>query len=115
MNKLPLRKCNHVGCNKMTRQGRCDEHKARESKNRPGDPFYSSRDWITIRDMRRQLSPCCELCLKEGRTKPTFAIDHIKPRATHPELELDIDNTQGLCESCHNRKTAKEMAQGVAK
>lgn len=36
------------------------------------------------------------------------AVDHIKPRCDFPELELEYENTQSLCEGCHNSKTAKE-------
>ena len=47
---------------------------------------------------------------EEGRIEPVFAVDHIKPRRDCPELELDIDNTQSLCERHHNEKTAREQA-----
>jgi 5-methylcytosine-specific restriction endonuclease McrA len=32
-------------------------------------------------------------------------VDHIKPRASHPELMYDLDNLQTLCERCHAKKT----------
>jgi 5-methylcytosine-specific restriction protein A len=38
---------------------------------------------------------------------PTKIIDHIKPILDGGD-EWDRDNLQGLCESCHNRKTAIE-------
>ena len=84
---------------------------AKQSKNRSGDPFYSSRAWMRIRDERRRIEPLCRMCWEEeGRIEPVFAVDHIKPRRDCPELELDIDNTQSLCERHHNEKTAREQA-----
>ncbi|MEM8863990.1 MAG: HNH endonuclease signature motif containing protein [Planctomycetota bacterium] len=81
----------------------------RVSKNRPGDPFYSSRAWKRVRDRRRALNPCCEECERKGFTVPMDVVDHIKPRRDHPKLELELSNTQSLCIQCHNRKTGKEM------
>lgn len=40
-----------------------------------------------------------------------FIVDHILPRRTHPELELERANLQLLCYSCHERvKAAAERA-----
>jgi 5-methylcytosine-specific restriction endonuclease McrA len=35
-------------------------------------------------------------------------MDHILPIATHPDLRLELDNAQTLCDWCHRRKTMKE-------
>ena len=32
-------------------------------------------------------------------------VDHIKPRSKYPELELDINNLQVLCEDCNIGKS----------
>lgn len=69
------------------------------------DPFYKSQKW---RDLRyRVLSKYghkCQLC---GATKNqhTLHVDHIKPRSKYPELELDFDNLQVLCEVCNMGKS----------
>jgi predicted nucleic-acid-binding Zn-ribbon protein len=39
-------------------------------------------------------------CLKCGKTEDLHA-HHIKPKATHPELILDVKNGKTLCYSCH--------------
>lgn len=86
----------------------------RASKNRSGDAFYSSRAWIALRNIKRSISPWCESCEKQGALAPTEDIDHIKPRATHPELELVLKNLQGLCKECHSKKTAREVGLGCS-
>lgn len=109
--RAPLTICPHAGCNKLTTGGRCPAHQKQQhkgsSKNRSGDPFYSSAAWKRVRDQRRRLNPLCQLCEENGIVTPMWAVDHIKPRCDYPELELDIENTRSLCESCHNRHTAR--------
>ncbi len=115
MPNSPKTICSAPGCNRLIEcgiGGRCEEHKRQRNrtstKNRSGDPFYSSKAWIAVRDARRHANPLCQECERHQKLTPMHAVDHIKPRATHPELELDYDNTQSLCERCHNRKTGRE-------
>lgn len=109
--------CPAPGCNRLVESGigRCPECKPKQyqgtSKNRSGDPFYSSQAWMRVRDARRRNSPLCQECEKEGRVTPMHAVDHKKPRVDYPELALDYDNTQSLCETHHNRKTARERRE----
>lgn len=42
-------------------------------------------------------------CMKCGSVE-NIEIDHIKPKSTHPELELDMNNIQLLCRSCNASK-----------
>jgi 5-methylcytosine-specific restriction protein A len=55
------------------------------------------------------------VCKGEGCERPATEVDHIK-RVTGADDPLfwDADNHQGLCASCHSRKTAKEQRQGEA-
>jgi len=105
--------CPAPGCNVITSGGRCERHKAKRfqgtTKNRSGDPFYSSADWIALRDWKRADTPLCEECESRGVLKAMAHVDHIKPRCDRPDLELDASNLQSLCESCHNRKTCIEQ------
>ncbi|WP_431192193.1 HNH endonuclease [Rhodopirellula bahusiensis] len=87
---------------------RCDKHKPRGRKNRSGDPFYSSGPWRRLRRARLTAEPLCRSCHEAGRVREGSRVDHILPRADRPDLELEFDNTQSLCESCHNRKTMGE-------
>lgn len=70
--------------------------------------FYSSKEWIAIRDIRRELSPLCVECLKRGFIRPLKYIDHIIPIDERPDLALEIDNTQSLCDFHHKLKTAQD-------
>jgi len=35
-----------------------------------------------------------------------ICVDHIKPRRKYPELELDINNLQILCDACNHGKAS---------
>jgi 5-methylcytosine-specific restriction endonuclease McrA len=70
------------------------------------DAFYQSRQW---RELRYQAflkygkrCHCCQAIELNVR----LHVDHIKPRSKYPELELDIENLQILCESCNVGKGA---------
>jgi 5-methylcytosine-specific restriction protein A len=39
-------------------------------------------------------------------------VDHIVPHRGDERLAFDRDNLQGLCKSCHDRKTATENGLG---
>lgn len=47
----------------------------------------------------------CQCCGSEGHYVPLH-VDHVRPRYTHPELSLDINNLQILCEDCNLGKGA---------
>ena len=69
---------------------------------------YSSASWIKLRNYARKLHPLCAECVKYDILTPTKIIDHIKPISKGGE-PYDINNLQGLCESCHNSKTRKQQ------
>lgn len=63
--------------------------------------FYTSTDWINVRDSRLRSSPnSCARCNSDN----DLTVDHIKPRSKFPELALDLNNTQILCRSCNSSK-----------
>ena len=71
-------------------------------------PFYESREWRALRYKALiQHGRQCQCC---GAKPPQIIlhVDHIKPRSIHPELELDIDNLQILCEDCNLGKSNKD-------
>ncbi len=69
------------------------------------DAFLASYEWrklrmqILLRDSAR--CGCCGASRIEGRV---MHVDHIKPRKTHPELALDPNNLQVLCDICNHGK-----------
>ena len=67
--------------------------------------------FILSTELRREqltAEPLCRHCKEQGTTREATRVDDILPRVDRPNLELSIDNTQSLCESCHNRKTMEE-------
>lgn len=70
--------------------------------------FYSTKEW---RDLRWQViekaKGCCSVCGRNNKTHGVIMhVDHIKPRSKFPELELDSNNLQLLCEECNLGKGA---------
>lgn len=69
------------------------------------DAFLASYEWrvarmkVLKRDGARCV--CCGATPDDGLK---MHVDHIKPRKTHPELALDLDNLQVLCEVCNHGK-----------
>lgn len=104
------RKCNHPGCTKLTEKSYCPEHeKKRLPDNRASahKRGYTS-EWRKVRQNFLTKHPFCQKCLKDGRHVPATVVDHIKPHKGNKKLFWDRNNWQGLCERCHNIKTASE-------
>jgi 5-methylcytosine-specific restriction protein A len=59
-------------------------------------------------------NPLCVSCRKQGKYKGASEIDHIKPLAAGGD-KFNPHNLQGLCKSCHSKKTFKEMKHAKAK
>lgn len=64
--------------------------------------FYSSRAWKILRyqafERYGNKCACCGATPADGLV---MHVDHIKPKSTHPDLALDIENLQILCEDCN--------------
>jgi len=65
--------------------------------------FYNSSEWKEVR--YKKLSNyilnkgrVCECCKNQTNK---LNVDHIIPRSKRPDLELNIDNLQVLCENCN--------------
>ena len=52
----------------------------------------------------------CVECEKQGRIVAASEVDHKVPHKGNSFLFWDRDNWQGLCKSCHSRKTMRENA-----
>lgn len=88
--------------------------------------FYKSRAWKRVRqDVLERDNYECQECKRRGlvTTKPNkegneaedqseeeeerkvkLDVDHIKDLEHYPELALELDNLETLCQDCHNRK-----------
>jgi 5-methylcytosine-specific restriction endonuclease McrA len=72
-------------------------------KKRFGDSFYSSPEWLRVRYLA--IIRHGKLCGACGAVGGIMHVDHIKPRSKYPELALDINNLQVLCEPCNLGKS----------
>lgn len=114
----PKRPCRHAGCRRLVAaSGYCPEHEALHRKaadaRRQNDPetrrirgMYKSAKWLTLRKAYLSASPWCVRCLP--LLVPATDVDHIQPHRGDWALFMNSANLQGLCHSCHSRKTATE-------
>lgn len=74
-----------------------------------GNEFYRTREWRSIRwDVISRSNGKCSVCGKSNKEHGIIIhVDHVKPRSKFPELELDKNNLQILCEECNIGKGAK--------
>lgn len=85
----------------MAMNGKFPKH----SKIRDEESFYRSKQWQVLRyEALRLYGARCQCCGRTAHDGIVIHVDHIKPRSTHPELELDINNLQVLCEPCNKGK-----------
>jgi 5-methylcytosine-specific restriction endonuclease McrA len=71
-------------------------------RNEHRHPFYNGDAWRAVRYRALKLhGGCCQCCGARARKGHPLHVDHIKPRSKFPELELDLDNLQVLCEDCN--------------
>ncbi len=71
------------------------------------DTFYHTQRWRKLRQLVLKSNPLCVECTKHKRITIATVADHIQPVRLGGET-WDINNLQGLCESCHNIKSSKE-------
>lgn len=79
----------------------------RNRKTQTSVGFYESDAWRDLRfKILRKFGMACMAC---GRNRKTHGVilhvDHIKPRSKYPQLELDPENLQVLCEDCNIGKS----------
>ncbi|MEB2775240.1 HNH endonuclease signature motif containing protein [Algoriphagus sp. D3-2-R+10] len=71
--------------------------------------FYRRRNWRVLREIKINQNPICELCNSINITTPAVYVDHILNRNLFKEYELETDNLQSLCPTCHSQKTRLEL------
>lgn len=78
---------------------------------RTKDTFYRSKEWKELRYQKLREVQYCECCGKnkkdrlESGERVKLTVDHIKPRSKYPELALDYNNLQALCQECNAGKS----------
>jgi len=102
--------CSFPGCPVLVRAGRskCAAHEVvrrRESDARRGSAASRGYDrrWRKVSKLWLDEEPARAWC---GCGAPATLVDHIVPHRGDVELFWDESNWQGMCESCHNAKTA---------
>ena len=67
--------------------------------------FLSTFEWKKLRLQALFLHGSrCQCCGMTPALGAVLNVDHIKPRKTHPELALRLDNLQVLCGDCNHGK-----------
>lgn len=101
--------CGHAGCGKLVRDGtgRCEAHKSEAWVKKP-----TATKRITGRKLQRMradlftANPLCVECAAKGFTRLATQRDHIVALADGGRD--DPENTQGLCDECHEGKSLAE-------
>ncbi|MDP9039822.1 MAG: HNH endonuclease [Acidobacteriota bacterium] len=115
---MPKRPCSG-GCGALVDTGRCLKCSGgrpggdgRESSSRRG---YDAH-WRKTRDGYLKKHPLCAdpdgIHARAGAVVPATQLDHITPHKGDKTLFWTRENWQGLCASCHSRKTAFEGGFG---
>lgn len=96
-----------AGLGKKSKQGKPQTSTKKVSKPAKAG-FYSSWDWKKARyEAIKKFEQRCMCCgWQPGDTERGYlVVDHIKPRRKYPELELDLNNLQVLCNDCNMGKS----------
>ncbi|MCK9569272.1 HNH endonuclease [Candidatus Pacearchaeota archaeon] len=101
------RPCNAPGCGRLTTERYCERHKHQTRPTSSHARGYTPA-WRRARLIYLAEHPLCAQCAKQGRRAAATVVDHIVPHKRNQELFWDEANWQGLCKTCHNRKTASE-------
>ena len=117
--------CAEPGCPVWVVKGRCEKHertwrpwmvdpvtqRAQEARRRATQPawrlWYKLARWDAMRLVVLTEEPMCRACQAEGYVTASAEVDHIAPHRGDPALFWDRANLQGLCASCHAKKTAR--------
>ena len=83
------------------------KHDPQSGRRHANTEFYQSTAWRKLRAIKLHQQPLCEECLRRGAMTPAQMVDHIRP-INEGGAALDLRNLQSLCNSCHNRKSARE-------
>lgn len=72
--------------------------------------FLQTYEWRRVRMLAiKKYGPVCQCCGASPKTGAVMNVDHIKPRRIFPELALDVDNLQVLCNECNHGKGNWDM------
>lgn len=84
-----------------------DKKRAFTGMDRSNAAFYNGRTWRKLRLMILNRDPVCKMCEERGNVSSSTVVDHIQP-INKGGAKLNPDNLQGLCFSCHSKKSARD-------
>lgn len=70
------------------------------------DRFLNRAAWRRVREWYRAQYPLCERCRAAGDVTASAIVHHKVDRRDRPDLALDVQNLEALCEPCHNAESA---------
>ncbi len=77
----------------------------RKTPDANSSEFLESYEWRSLRyEVLKLHGAKCQLCNHSREDGLKMHVDHIKPRKKYPQLALDINNLQVLCEVCNHGK-----------
>lgn len=104
---MPSRPLLHRAPGGRTKQERQRDHDQRRGSSTARGYDYA---WQKLRKLKLRTDPLCESCKPQGRVSLALEVDHKIRISERPDLRLDWDNLQSLCETCHDAKSAAERA-----
>ena len=81
--------------------------------------IYQDKRWRSIIAAKKRTNPLCERCEKKGRVTPMSEVHHKKPfqwgrtREEIEDLAFDFDNTESICNKCHDEAHKELRGSGV--
>ena len=87
--------------------------KSKPAKNKTytekSEEFLKSREWRELRyEVLQKYGAKCMCCGAVKGGEVYICVDHIKPRYKYPDLKLEFDNLQVLCNECNHGKGAHD-------
>ena len=113
-------KCLELGCAspKVKGSAYCETHTTyrKRTPRRPAkhshidcsEGMYSTKQWVTFRQIQLSTHPLCAGCLADGIVTPALHVDHVFPWRMYGDVAFTRNLFQSLCQSCHSSKTYLE-------
>jgi 5-methylcytosine-specific restriction protein A len=101
-----LRPCATPRCPALVTKGHCPTHSRQREQQRYNvdvRKWYHTAQWKLLRNIVLGEQPVCVDCQKA----PSTEVDHKVPHRGSYSLFWDRQNLQGMCGTCHRRKTAR--------
>ena len=107
MTSRPPRICRHPGCNRLTTETYCPQHRPKQAPRKRSaawHSWYSKAIWTDdLRPNQLLDEPFCRIC-----GAPATDVDHIVDHKGDWALFTDRSNLESLCHSCHSAKTMRD-------